>query len=168
MTELPIDEVAARGFEAGAAAYEAARPGYPDEAVDVLRDEVGIGPGTNVLDLAAGTGKLTRRLLELGSSVTAVEPVAAMRSQLQTVLPEVEVVEGTAEEIPAADASLDVVTVAQAFHWFRFDEALAEIRRVLRPGGGLAIVFNQRDADDDDDAAPAAGDQASAQTSVPS
>lgn len=115
---MPIDDVAARGFEAGAAAYENARPGYPDDAVAVLRSDVGISAGTNVLDVAAGTGKLTRRLVELGASVTAVEPVAAMRSQLATVLPQVEVAEGTAEEIPAADASADVVTVAQAFHWF--------------------------------------------------
>lgn len=144
---MPIDEVAARGFEAGAAAYETARPGYPDEAVAVLRDEVGIGPGTTVLDLAAGTGKLTRRLVELGASVTAVEPVVAMRAQLQTVLPEVEVADGTAEAIPAADASVDVVTVAQAFHWFDAPVALNEIARVLRPGGRLVILWNERDED---------------------
>lgn len=142
---MPIDDVAARGFEAGAAAYEVARPGYPDEAVAVLRDEVGIGAGTNVLDLAAGTGKLTRRLVELGASVTAVEPVAAMRAQLETVLPQVEVVDGTAEEIPADDASVDVVAVAQAFHWFDAPVALAEIARVLRRGGRLAILWNERD-----------------------
>src|SRR5687768_2674440 len=142
---MPIDDVAARGFEAGAAAYEVARPGYPDEAVAVLRDEGGIGPGTSVLDLAAGTGKLTRRLVELGASVTAVEPVAAMRAQLETVLPQVEVVDGTAEEIPADDASVDVVAVAQAFHWFDAPLALAEIARVLRRGGRLAILWNERD-----------------------
>lgn len=142
---MPIDDVAARGFQAGAAAYEHARPGYPDEAVAVLRDEVGIEPGTLVLDLAAGTGKLTRRLLELGASVVAVEPVAAMRSQLEAVLPGVRAIDGTAEEIPAADASVDVVAVAQAFHWFDAPVALAEVARVLRPGGRLTILWNERD-----------------------
>jgi ubiquinone/menaquinone biosynthesis C-methylase UbiE len=142
---LPIDDVAARGFEAGAAAYEAARPGYPDTALAVLRDEVEIGEGTIVLDLAAGTGKLTRRLVELGASVTAVEPVGAMAAQLGAAVPGVTVVDGTAEAIPADDASLDVVTVAQAFHWFDAPAALTEIARVLRPGGRLAILWNERD-----------------------
>jgi ubiquinone/menaquinone biosynthesis C-methylase UbiE len=142
---VPIDDVAARGFQAGAAAYEHARPGYPDEAVAVLRDEVGIGQGTLVLDLAAGTGKLTRRLLELGASVLAVEPVAAMRAQLEAVLPGVRAIDGTAEEIPATDASIDVVAVAQAFHWFDAPVALAEVARVLRPGGRLALLWNERD-----------------------
>lgn len=142
---MPIDDVAARGFEAGAAAYEIARPGYPDEALHVLRDEVGVRHGTSVLDLAAGTGKLTRRLVELGASVTAVEPVDAMRAQLGVAVPGVEVLEGTAESIPADDATLDVVTVAQAFHWFDAPAALADIARVLRPGGRLAILWNERD-----------------------
>ena len=142
---LPIDDVAARGFEAGAAAYEAARPGYPDEAVAVLAEEVGIGAGTQVLDLAAGTGKLTRRLLELGADVVAVEPVTAMRTTLHEVLPEVEVHDGLGEAIPLPDASFDVVTVAQAFHWFDAPAALVEIARVLRPGGRLVLLWNQRD-----------------------
>jgi ubiquinone/menaquinone biosynthesis C-methylase UbiE len=142
---LPIDDVAARGFEAGAAAYEVARPGYPDEALAVLRDEVGVGAGTRVLDLAAGTGKLTRRLVELGADVLAVEPVAGMRAQLEAAVPGVEVLDGTAEELPADDASVDVVAVAQAFHWFDAPAALAEIARVLRPGGRLALLWNERD-----------------------
>ncbi len=142
---MPIDDVAALGFQAGAKAYEAARPGYPDDAVAVLRDEVGVGKGTSVLDLAAGTGKLTRRLVELQADVTAVEPVEAMRAQLRSVLPEVEALEGTSEQIPLPDSSVDVVTVAQAFHWFDAGPALAEIARVLRPGGRLAILWNERD-----------------------
>ncbi|HEX4866728.1 MAG TPA: methyltransferase domain-containing protein [Acidimicrobiales bacterium] len=142
---MPIDDVAARGFEAGAAAYEAARPGYPDGAIEVLVEEVGVGPGTRVLDLAAGTGKLTRRLVELGTDVVAVEPVSAMRAQLAAVVPEVEVLDGLGEEIPVPDASVDVVTVAQAFHWFDAPAALAEIARVLRPGGRLALLWNERD-----------------------
>ncbi|MEX2294045.1 MAG: methyltransferase domain-containing protein [Acidimicrobiales bacterium] len=142
---MPIDDVAARGFEAGAAAYEIARPGYPDDAVGAVRDAGGVGPGTRVLDLAAGTGKLTRRLVELGAAVVAVEPVAAMRGQLALVLPDVDVVDGSAEEIPADDDSVDVVTVAQAFHWFDAPRALDEIARVLRPGGRLVLLWNERD-----------------------
>lgn len=142
---MPIDDVAARGFEAGAASYEIARPGYPDGAVAILRDEVGIGPGTKVLDLAAGTGKLTRRLVELQADVLAVEPVQAMRNQLAAVLPDVEVVDGAAEAIPVPDGSVDVVAVAQAFHWFDAPAALREIARVLRPGGRLALLWNERD-----------------------
>ena len=142
---MRIDDVAARGFEAGAAAYELARPGYPDEAIALLAAVVGIAAGVRVCDLAAGTGKLTRSLVALGASVVAVEPVAGMRSQLSTVLPDVEVVDGTAEAIPLPDASVDVVTVAQAFHWFDAPAALAEIARVLTPGGSLAILWNERD-----------------------
>src|SRR5207248_923565 len=119
---------------------------YPPESIDVLRRELGAGPGRRVCDLAAGTGKLTRSLVASGADVVAVEPVAGMRDQLSEVLPDIDVLDGTAEAIPLPDDSVDVVTVAQAFHWFKFDEALAEIRRVLRPAtGGLAILFNQRD-----------------------
>jgi SAM-dependent methyltransferase len=142
---MDIDDVAARGFEAGAAAYELARPGYPDEAIAVLVAVLGIVAGTVVCDLAAGTGKLTRRLVDLGAAVVAVEPVDGMRRQLEMVLPGVEAVTGTAEAIPLPDSSVDVVTVAQAFHWFDAPRALREIARVLRPGGGLAILWNERD-----------------------
>jgi ubiquinone/menaquinone biosynthesis C-methylase UbiE len=142
---MSIDDVAARGFDAGAAAYELARPGYPDEAIAVLVAMLGIAAGTAVLDLAAGTGKLTRRLVDLGAAVTAVEPVPGMREQLVAVLPQVRVLDGTAEAIPLPDASVDAVTVAQAFHWFDAPAALAEIARVLKPGGGLAILWNERD-----------------------
>jgi ubiquinone/menaquinone biosynthesis C-methylase UbiE len=144
---VEIDEVAAKGFGAGAASYEAARPGYPDEAVAVLVSELGLRPGTAVCDLAAGTGKLTRRLVELDADVVAVEPVDGMRAQLEAVLPAVRAITGTAEEIPLPDASVDVVTVAQAFHWFDAPRALRDIARVLRPGGGLAILWNERDED---------------------
>src|SRR5262245_60616648 len=101
---LAIDDVAARGFEAGAAAYELARPGYPDEAVAVRVAVLGLAAGLRVCGLAAGTGKLTRRLVELGPSVVAIEPVAGMRTQLAQVLPDVEVLDGTAESIPLPDA----------------------------------------------------------------
>lgn len=135
----------ANAFGPAAGDYERARPSYPAQAIAVLRRELGIGPGTRVCDLAAGTGKLTRLLAGTGADVVAVEPVPGMREQLRATSPDVEVLDGTAESIPLPDASVEAVTVAQAFHWFTFDVALAEIRRVLRPGGGLAIVFNNRD-----------------------
>ena len=109
----------------------------------------GIGPGRRVLDLAAGTGKLTRLLVPSGAEVVAVEPVAAMRDRLVAALPAVEVHDGTAEALPLADASVDAVTVAQAFHWFDPAVALGEVRRVLRPGGALFLVWNNRDRSHD-------------------
>jgi SAM-dependent methyltransferase len=138
---------AARGFQDAAGAYERARPEYPGEALAWLCRRLGIGPGRRVLDLAAGTGKLTRPLAETGAEVVAVEPAAGMRARLRAALPGVEALDGTAEAIPLADGAVDAVTVGQAFHWFRPDEALAEIRRVLRPGGGLGLVWNTRDLD---------------------
>jgi ubiquinone/menaquinone biosynthesis C-methylase UbiE len=144
LSDARID-AAANAFGPAAADYERARPSYPAESIEVLRREIGVGVGARVCDLAAGTGKLTRLLVATGADVVAVEPVPGMRDQLSEVLPEIEVLDGTAEAIPFGDGAFDAVTVAQAFHWFKFDEALAEIRRVLRPGGGLAILFNQRD-----------------------
>ena len=133
---------AAAGFGNAAAAYERGRPSYPDDAVAHLAAELGLGPATRVLDLAAGTGKLTRLLAEGGADVMAVEPVAAMRTELAAAVPGIPVLDGTAEAIPLPAASVDAVTVAQAFHWFDADAALAEIHRVLRPGGGLGLVWN--------------------------
>lgn len=136
---------AARGFDSNAEAYEAARPSYPAEAVAHIVGHGQIGPGGRVLDLAAGTGKLTRLLVPTGAEVVAVEPVAAMREVLRARLPDIEVHDGTAEDLPLADGSVDAVTVAQGFHWFDALVALAEMRRVLRPGGHLLLVWNTRD-----------------------
>jgi ubiquinone/menaquinone biosynthesis C-methylase UbiE len=136
---------AAVGFERGADDYERARPSYPDAAIELIVAEAGLGPGTTVCDLAAGTGKLTRLLVPSGAEVIAVEPVAAMRAQLVRVVPGVEVLDGTAETIPLGDGSVDALTVAQAFHWFDTDRALPEIHRVLRPGGTLVLIWNVRD-----------------------
>ena len=137
-----------RTFERVAGDYERHRPGYPEAAVAWLAERLGLGPGRRVLDLAAGTGKFTRSLVALGAEVVAVEPGAPMLEQLRAALPEVEALEGAAEAIPLPDASVDAVTVAQAFHWFRPDEALAEIHRVLRRGGGLGLVWNWWDERD--------------------
>jgi SAM-dependent methyltransferase len=144
---LTLQPLAAAGFGGGdqAERYERARPSYPPEAMALLERELRVGPGCKVLDLAAGTGKLTRALVATGASVVAVEPLVAMAGELARHLPSVGLAIGTAEAIPLAVSSIDVVTVAQAFHWFDAPRALAELARVLRPGGGLAIVWNEQD-----------------------
>ncbi len=136
---------AAHGFELAPKPYEIGRPPYPQEAIDRLVGALGIESGTRVLDLAAGTGKLTRRLVPTGADLVAVEPVDAMRSALLAALPDVEALPGTAEAIPLPDASVDAVVVGQAFHWFDGDAALVEIHRVLRPGGKLGLIWNVKD-----------------------
>jgi ubiquinone/menaquinone biosynthesis C-methylase UbiE len=143
-----IHDAAARGFERGVADYERGRPGYPREAVDFVVEALALTPETTVLDLAAGSGKLTRELMRTRARIVAVEPVAAMRRALEDALPGVRAVDGTAEAVPLPHSSVDGVTVAQAFHWFDGDRALAEIHRVLRRGRRLALVWNRRDEDD--------------------
>jgi SAM-dependent methyltransferase len=143
-----IHPTAARGFVLGAEAYERGRPGYAPQAVQWLSERLGLHRGRVVLDLAAGTGKLTRQLVATGARVVAVEPLEPMRRQLERVVGEAEALEGTAEEIPLPDGSVDAVTVAQAYHWFDRDRALRELHRVLRPGGGLALLWNDRDLAD--------------------
>jgi ubiquinone/menaquinone biosynthesis C-methylase UbiE len=140
-----IPQEAAVGFQRGAADYERGRPGYPEAAIALLARELGIGPGKRVMDLAAGTGKLTRALVGLGADVVAVEPVAGMREELIRAVPDAEVLDGTAEHLPVADATVHAVLVAQAFHWFDIPAAAAEIHRALVPGGGLAVVRNEWD-----------------------
>jgi SAM-dependent methyltransferase len=140
-----IPHEAAVGFERGATDYERGRPAYPDAAIALLWRTLGIGPGSVVMDLAAGTGKLTRALVGRGAAVIAVEPVAGMRRQLVAAVPDARVREGTAEHLPVDDASVDAVLVAQAFHWFDIPAAAAEIHRALVPGGGLGVVRNEWD-----------------------
>jgi SAM-dependent methyltransferase len=135
-----------RAFDRDAAAYERARPSYPPAAVEHLRATFGLGPGTRVLDLGAGTGKLTRLLTPLGCDVVAVEPGPKMREELAATTPGVEILDGTGEAIPLPDASVDAITIAQAFHWLDPARAVPELARVLRPGGGLALVWNVRDS----------------------
>jgi ubiquinone/menaquinone biosynthesis C-methylase UbiE len=124
--------------------YELGRPSYPDAAIEVLVDQLGLKAGSRVADVAAGTGKLTRLLTGTGAEVVAVEPMPGMRSQLRVHAPRARVLAGRAEELPLRSASLDAVTVAQAFHWFDVAQATHELRRVLRPGGRLALVTNKR------------------------
>jgi SAM-dependent methyltransferase len=131
----------ATSFAAVADAYERSRPGYPGDAVRWLAGE----EPRDVVDLGAGTGKLTRSLVALGHRVTAVEPLPEMIAHLRAAVPEATAVEGGAEAIPLPAESADVVTVAQAFHWFDHDPALREIVRTLRRGGRVALVWNVRD-----------------------
>ena len=136
--------VAREGF-AEAERYERARPGYPPAAVAWLMEHLRIKPGAVVVDLAAGTGKLTRLLAPAGSTLLAVEPLGEMRRLLANLCPTVPVAGATAERLPMRTGSVDAVSVAQAFHWFDADAAFAELRRVLRPGGRVGLIWNARD-----------------------
>ena len=142
---MPVHEVAERGFGRAAGEYERGRPGYPPEAVEFLVRELALAPGRTVLDVGAGTGKLTRLLQPSGARVLALEPVAGMREQLLAAVPGVELVGGTAEAIELPDEAVQAVTSATAFHWFDTEPALREFHRVLVPGGRLALLWNARD-----------------------
>lgn len=138
---LVDDRGRARAFGGVADAYDRARPSYPIQAVRWLLE-----PGClDVIDIGAGTGKLTSMLVAEGHRVVAVEPLAPMRAKLTRALPAVRVLAGRAEDIPAADRCADVVVVGQAFHWFDAAPALKEIAHVLRPGGILGLLWNFRD-----------------------
>ncbi|MEW6153812.1 MAG: class I SAM-dependent methyltransferase [Actinomycetota bacterium] len=137
---------AARGFDSSADAYERGRPTYPRAAADELVARLGLAPGCSVVDVAAGTGKLTRSLVGRGLRVVAVEPSGPMRDQLRAWAgSEVEVLHGVAEALPVPSGSVDALVAGQAFHWFDGQRALAEAHRVLRPGGGLGLLWNVRD-----------------------
>jgi SAM-dependent methyltransferase len=131
-----------------AESYERRRPTYPAALVEWLGDRLRLRPGTTVVDLGAGTGKLTRDLLPTGAHVIAIEPLTEMRAQLETVVPDAEVLAGSPEELPLPDGSVDAVVAASAFRWFGTERALEEIHRALVPGGALAMVGNGRDLSD--------------------
>ncbi|RWZ49745.1 class I SAM-dependent methyltransferase [Labedella phragmitis] len=133
--------VAARSFSNAAEIYETSRPGYPEAAVDWM-----IPTGaSSVLDLGAGTGKLTSALVARGLDVLAIDPSAEMLSVLTRVVPEARTIVGEAEALPLRDGSVDLVTAAQAWHWVDPDRAGAEAARILAPGGRLSLVWNIRD-----------------------
>lgn len=136
-------------FDPVAELYERRRPTYPEGAVDWLVARLRIDTSSTVLDLGAGTGKLTRALVPRAAHVIAVDPGTEMLAQLRRVVPQAEAVVGAAESIPLGDDSVDAVVCGQSFHWFRVDEARVEIRRVLRPGRGLGLIWNSRDQDDE-------------------
>jgi SAM-dependent methyltransferase len=140
-----VHAVAATGYAEAGTAYERGRPEYPPAAIEALIDALELSPGRRVLDLGAGTGKLTRRLSPAGARLVAVEPVATMRQAFVRANPGVPVVGGAAEAIPLRDGTVDAAVVGTAFHWFDGPAALREVRRVLRPQGRLGLVWLARD-----------------------
>jgi SAM-dependent methyltransferase len=130
------------GFADVADQYERGRPGYPPAVIAAVGRALAPAPGARVADVGAGTGKLTRALAAGGYDVAAVEPLPGLRERLRAAVPDVEVLAGTAEALPLPDASVDAVVCADAFHWFDGPAAVTEFARVIRPGGGLALLWN--------------------------
>ncbi len=146
MDELPRNPQAvdpARSFDLVADAYDRARPSYPDDAVKAVLGDLADAP--EVVELGAGTGKLTEQLLGRGARVTATDPSEAMLGLLRRRAPAARAVAGAAEQVPLRNRSADLVVAAQAFCWFDADRALQEVARVLRPGGAFAVVWSARD-----------------------
>ncbi|WP_063021314.1 class I SAM-dependent methyltransferase [Nocardia niwae] len=144
--EFALHARRASSFGDHAAAYAEHRPDYPTAAIRWALAAVAHRRPFTVLDLGAGTGKLTRGLLAVGATVIAVEPDEHMRAELTRGLPDVTAHAGTAEAIPVQDDSVDAIIAGQAFHWFDLDRAYPEFRRVLRPGGVLAALWNTDDS----------------------
>jgi SAM-dependent methyltransferase len=140
-----VHHSAAAGYKTAADTYVKGRPDYPPQVTEWLNVTLGLDGHKTVIDLGAGTGKFTGRLVATGAQVIAVEPVPQMLEKLSDAWPQVLAVSGTATDLPLPDASVDVVVCAQAFHWFASAEALTEIARVLRPDGKLGLIWNLRD-----------------------
>ena len=145
---MGVHESAIEGFGRSASAYERGRPGYPKEAVDWICERLDITPGSTVVDLGAGTGKFARLMVAAGAGIYAVEPSAGMRDELVKAVPEAIALDATAQAIPLPDGAVDAVTAAQSFHWFATERVLAELHRLLRRQGGLALIWNRRDLGD--------------------
>lgn len=134
-------------FASVANEYERGRPGWPLAAIDRATATFGLEPHAEILDLAAGTGKLTRLLVSRFERVIAVEPLGSLRRVLEATTPSADSRAGGAESIPLPDDSVDAIFVAEAFHWFATEPVVDELARVLRPRGGLALLFNLPAAD---------------------
>ena len=142
---MDIHAAAAKGFNRGGDAYERGRPDYPHSAIKYLLEVLKLEGDTQVVDLGAGSGKLTRILAQSDPGLVAIEPVDGMIQKFKSFLPDIPIYKGTAEAIPLPDSGADVVVSGQAFHWFKGEAALKEIHRVLKPGGMLALLWNVRD-----------------------
>lgn len=146
MVDTPhMHPTAARGFRHGVDVYSRGRPDFPPQALEWLQDDLELRAGTTAIEIGAGTGKFTRLLATTGASVIAVEPVTAMLDRLVSELPTIMALRGEARSLPIASGTCDAVLCAQSFHWFATPAALTEIRRVLRPGGVLGLIWNVRD-----------------------
>ena len=141
----PLHDYVSKGFAPTTDLYERIRPEYPALAIDILVRQLRITPGRVVVDVGAGTGKLTRALVPSGATLIAVEPLAQMRERLAAEVPRAVPFAGTAEHMALRDASAHAIVAAQAFHWFDGEKALAEFHRVLAPAGRLGLVWNVRD-----------------------
>jgi SAM-dependent methyltransferase len=142
---MPIAAAARVGFQRGAERYERGRPEAPPAAIEALGRSLGISRQSTVLELGAGTGKLSRLLAPQAGRYVAIEPVPAMRDQFRRTVRGVPLVAGLAEMIPFRESTVDVVVAAQAFHWFDIPRAMAEMHRVLLPGGAVGLLWNARD-----------------------
>ena len=140
-----IHPAAKNGFSAGAERYQQTRPDYPPEIVQWLKQHLHLTEQAHCVDLGAGTGKFLASLQQVTSQITAVEPVSEMIGQLKTVYPEITCIQATSTDIPLNSNSIDAVVCAQSFHWFADSASLAEIHRILKPQGQLALIWNQRD-----------------------
>ncbi|MGC2288393.1 MAG: class I SAM-dependent methyltransferase [Thermoplasmata archaeon] len=142
---MPIERTAQVGFQRAAGRYERGRPEAPAAAVDALVRSLELSHRSAVLELGAGTGKLSRHLAPRTGRYLALEPVPGMREQFRRTLPDVPLVAGLAEMLPLHESSVDAVVAAQAFHWFDIPRAMHEMHRVLRPGGMVGLLWNVRD-----------------------
>ena len=140
-----LHPTATEGYGHGAETYARGRPDFPSQSLDWLKDDLHLGPGKRALEIGAGTGKFTKLLVKTGADIVAIEPVVAMLEQLNASQPHVRTLCATAQNLPLSDATMDAVICAQAFHWFATANALAEMRRVLKPGGMLGLIWNVRD-----------------------
>jgi SAM-dependent methyltransferase len=142
---MPVAPSARVGFQRAAERYERGRPEAPLAAIDALVRSLAVSHRSTVLELGAGTGKLSRLLAPRVGRYVALEPVPAMRERFRRTLPDIPLVAGLAEMLPLHGSTLDAVVAAQAFHWFDIPRAMAEMHRVLRPGGTVGLLWNVRD-----------------------
>lgn len=145
MSMHPIHPTAEHGFRLGAERYASSRPNYPDDIVVWLKNTLDITPASQVIDLAAGTGKFTHYLKQATTHITAVEPVQEMQQHFIKAHPHVEIVTAFSDGISLPSQQYDAILSAQAFHWFAHQKTLGEMHRLLKPNGHLGLVWNDRD-----------------------